>query len=193
MTKKFHIIVAMDLNRGIGKNNSIPWKIKEDMTYFKNITTCPNLFEVWNYYRMNDMAMLDGVKFTQPGVEINAVIMGRKTWDSLPAKFRPLPNRKNFVLSRTPQPNIPNCYTSIDEVMEVVSKDSSIQNVFVIGGAQIYAEALKHPALDIIFITHITETYDCDTFFPEFSGNFGLVSAPLDFENFKFKFSKYQK
>jgi dihydrofolate reductase len=193
MNNKFHIIVAMDLNKGIGKNNSIPWKIKEDMAYFKNMTVCPNLYEVWNAYKTDTMEMLSGTKFTQPGVEINAVIMGRKTWESLPPKFRPLPNRKNFVLSRTAQPEIPNCYTSIDEIMEVISRDESIKNTFVIGGAQIYEEALKHPALDKIFITQIAEVYDCDTFFPELVGTYHVTWGPKDFKDLKFKFTMYEK
>ena len=73
----FNLIVATDLNGGIGKNNQIPWHYKEDMQYFKSVTT--------------DTSSIN---------KINAVIMGRNTWDSLPEKYKPLPNRINVILSR---------------------------------------------------------------------------------------------
>jgi dihydrofolate reductase len=190
---KFHVIVAMDLNKGIGKNNSIPWRIKEDMTYFKNMTTCPVLEEIWDIYKNQRMIEAGDVLIKKSDIEMNAVIMGRKTWDSLPPKFRPLPNRRNFVLSRTLQPNIPNCYTTLDEIMEVISKDESIKNTFVIGGAQIYEEALKHPACGDIFITQIAEVYECDTFFPELLGTYRVTWGPTDFKDLKFKFMRYEK
>ena len=69
----FEIIVAHDLNQGIGTDNQLPWHCAEDMAYFKSLTI---------------------------GNQKNAVIMGRKTWESIPEKFRPLPNRLNIVLSK---------------------------------------------------------------------------------------------
>ena len=74
---KFSIILAIDSNNWLGKNNDLAWKLKSDMQYFKKITTQ-----------------------TQQENKQNAVIMGRKTWESIPEKFRPLPDRKNFLLTR---------------------------------------------------------------------------------------------
>ena len=72
-TKNFAIIVAADMDGGIGAGNALPWRLKADMEFFKNFTI---------------------------GNGKNAVVMGRKTWDSIPQKFRPLPNRINVVISR---------------------------------------------------------------------------------------------
>jgi len=74
----FKIVVAHDLNRGIGKNNGLPWHIKEDMRYFKKLST-----ETSNKKKKN------------------VVIMGRKTYESIPEKFRPLEDRINIILSKT--------------------------------------------------------------------------------------------
>ena len=109
----FEIIVAHDLNQGIGTDNKLPWHA-EDMAYFKSLTI---------------------------GNNKNAVIMGRKTWDSIPEKFRPLPNRQNIVLSKV-KPHLKMLKVQHHLIMHWNSKTSA--KVFVIGGAQIYAEALNH-------------------------------------------------
>ena len=75
----FNLIVACDNKFGIGLNNSVPWKLKEDMKYFKEITSKVPEDPYFNY--------------------INAVVMGRKTWGSIPDKFKPLPNRLNIILT----------------------------------------------------------------------------------------------
>ena len=72
-SKNFALIVAADLDGGIGKENKLPWRLSADMNFFKNVTI---------------------------GNGNNAVIMGRKTWDSIPPKFRPLPKRVNIVITR---------------------------------------------------------------------------------------------
>jgi dihydrofolate reductase len=78
------LIVAMCKNNGIGFNNKIPWRISEDMIYFSKKTS-------GDYVGVNET------------IKKNAVIMGRNTWDSLPKKYKPLPNRFNIVLTRNPQ------------------------------------------------------------------------------------------
>lgn len=75
----FSIIVAAGLHWGIGQDNAVPWRLKKDMDFFKKITTSTNDKE-----------------------KINCCIMGRKTYLSIPPKFRPLSNRLNVVLSRNP-------------------------------------------------------------------------------------------
>ena len=144
----FEIIVAHDLNQGIGTDNKLPWHCAEDMAYFKSLTI---------------------------GNNKNAVIMGRKTWDSIPEKFRPLPNRQNIVLSKS-ETSFKNAQsaTSFDNALELAKQ---AQKVFVIGGAQIYAEALNHNDCKVLHITKIFKRFNCDTFFPNYMNSFKCIFA----------------
>src|SRR5579885_2827290 len=101
------IIMAVDQNNGIGKNNSLPWNIKKDMKYYKEKTLTTN-----------DSNMK------------NVVIMGRKTYESIPAKFRPLTGRINIVISRNPTFSIEaeNVYCS-NSYSVAIEKARSIENV----------------------------------------------------------------
>mgnify|MGYP006267895801 CR=1 FL=1 len=139
----FHIILACTLDSGIGKAGTIPWYIPEDMQRFRNIT-----------------------QTTEDPKKQNMVIMGRKTWESLPRK--PLFRRRNVVVSRSLQ-NIEgaDCVTSLEDALQIASKDPTIENVFVMGGAQIYNEALKHPLCDTIYVTMINASFACDIFFDD--------------------------
>lgn len=143
MSQKFSVIVACSLNGGIGKNNKLPWNIPDDLKYFKQITTnCP------------------------AGTH-NVVIMGRNTWESLPKK--PLPNRINIIVSTTMTKNAErNVYVvqSLDDALRLTYMMSKIHNVFVIGGSQLYNEALVHPSCSKVYVTHILKHIDCDVKFP---------------------------
>ncbi len=124
------IIVATDAQRGIGINNTLPWKLPEDLAHFKRLTTG------------------------------HPILMGRKTFESI---GRPLPNRRNIVISR-------NADWRHDGVETVSSIEAAVAlldgaNGFVIGGAEIYRQSL-HLATELI-ITEIAQTFDCDAFFPE--------------------------
>ena len=154
----FKIIVAHGLNRGIGNKNELPWKIKEDMENFKKITTTTN-----NKNKRN------------------VVIMGRKTYISIPKKFRPLSNRLNIVLSNVlKQPkDIENLIIldSIDSVLDYVNKNKkTIESSYVIGGETIYKQFLDRKLIDTIYTTEIKYRYECDKFFPLFEG-FKLMGA----------------
>lgn len=140
----FDIIVAMDCQRGIGKNNGIPWRLKEDLQFFRKVTT------------------------TAPDGKQNAVIMGRKTWDSLPPKSRPLKDRLNIVLSRAPIELPPGVMSasSLEEALELASR-SDVHERFILGGAQIYAEALQHEHLRKVYLTQLDQSFQCDVFFPD--------------------------
>lgn len=142
----FSIIVAHDLKKGIGKNNKLPWRIKGDMDYFKNTTT-----NVLNQDK------------------INAVIMGRNTWKSIPKKFRPLENRLNIILSKKyDDVDSQLTFKSLDDSLKYLKTLENIESVFVIGGQQLYEEAIKHDKCEKLIITEINKEYDCDTFFPEY-------------------------
>ncbi|PSH02148.1 MAG: dihydrofolate reductase [Nanohaloarchaea archaeon QH_8_44_6] len=131
------IIAAVAENDVIGKDGDIPWHYSEDMKHFKQKTTG------------------------------HSVIMGRKTYFSLPEDFRPLPDRKNIVLSRS-EPELPESVelaNSLDEAWEKAEEHSS--KAFVIGGAGVYEQTMQEA--DRMILTEVHEEYDGDTFFPEWS------------------------
>lgn len=102
--------------------------------------------------------------------------MGRKTWDSIPNKFRPLKDRLNIVISRTahdtkpPQstPSEPVWASSLEQALQVAQSSTQppVGRVFVMGGAQIYRAALQLPAARRVLLTSIERDFDCDVFFP---------------------------
>ena len=130
--KKVIIIIAFDTNFGIGKNNTIPWNIKEDLTNFREITT-----------------------FTKDENRQNTIIMGRKTWESLP--YKPLKNRKNVIISKTLKGT--NIYESIEEAI-IQSEEG--ENIYIIGGKGIYEECLRKNIVKGAHISKISGNYECD-------------------------------
>ena len=124
------LILACDINNGIGKNNELPWKIKEDLKHFQNITS-----------------------YTQFPTEKNVVIMGYKTWKSI---GKPLKNRINIVISKNhsiDESEYVKQVRKIENVYKSLNSFSNIYKVFVIGGAQIYRYFLPH--VDTIYLTKI--------------------------------------
>ena len=129
-------IVAVDENWGIGFNGELLEKIPEDMKHFKDLTTG------------------------------NIVVMGRKTWESLPSQ--PLPDRLNIVLSRyysTPACEHTLCMT-LESLKYVIDNDDRFsEDIFIIGGGQIYKELL--PLCDRVYVTRIFKEHEnVDTYFP---------------------------
>lgn len=160
----FSIVVAMDQNRGIGRDGKLPWHLKCDLQHFKEITTK-----------------------TQDKNKRNAVTMGRKTWDSLPAQFRPLPDRVNVVITRNSSLEFPRGVLRADGLEQALilgAPSSAIESVYVIGGAQIFEQAIVRKECRKIYLTQILQTFDCDTFFPPFTDYFQHeVSSPRYVEN----------
>jgi dihydrofolate reductase/thymidylate synthase len=170
--KPFSIIAAFDSQYGIGKKGQLPWELPSDLNHFKEITTT----------------------VTNPAKK-NAVIMGRKTWESLPQKFRPLPGRVNLVLSKEGKLEVPSgvlCSPSLEDALSRLSS-SDIENIFVIGGAQIFAIAIGHPLCHRLFVTHVQGEYGCDVFFPPISPQFFPISASEHRQEngISFQFSDY--
>ncbi|MCC5922265.1 MAG: dihydrofolate reductase [Crocinitomicaceae bacterium] len=138
---KVSIIAAMDKNRGIGKNNDLLWHLPNDMRFFKETT------------------------------QGHVVIMGRKNWDSIPEKYRPLSHRENIVLSRNTQFKAdgatvyPNLTSALENIAKWITPE---QKIFIIGGAQIYSLAFEECDIDEIFLTEVDAALDADTFFPKF-------------------------
>lgn len=107
--------------------------------------------------------------------------MGRKTWESLPEEKKPLEDRINVVISSNENYELPDGvlqFESLDQALLAISTSNKIENVFVIGGGQLYAEAILHAELEQIFLTRIEEDYECDVFFPEkVPEEFEIISA----------------
>lgn len=117
----------------IGRDGDIPWRIPEDMRHFRNVTMG------------------------------HPVVMGRRTWDSLPERFRPLPGRRNVVVTRNPEWSGHGAERarSLDEALALLE---GAEQVFVIGGAELYATAL--PRADEMLLTEIDAAFEGDTSFP---------------------------
>lgn len=137
---KIALIVAFDNERGIGKNNDLMWHLPDDMRFFKEKTTG------------------------------HIVVMGRKNWDSIPEKFRPLPNRENIVLTRNRSFSAEGCkvFNSLEDCLSACSTETE-RTIFIIGGGEIYKLALASGQVSEMFITHVDDTFGADTFFPDFS------------------------
>ena len=145
---KIHIIAAIDAMRGIGKDGGIPWSCKPDLRFFSKQTK---------------------------GNGYNAVIMGKKTWDSLPRK--PLPSRANFVLSRSvpqlPEDSLGHDRVFFNDIDRLKTHcENKFEEVWIIGGEAIYKLFINDPSVDAIYVTNIPGTFDCDTFFPEIPAQF---------------------
>ena len=128
------IIAAVAKNRVIGKDNQLIWHIPADMAHFKALT------------------------------QGQTVLMGRKTWESLPPRFRPLPGRRNIVILRQATFSAPGAELagSLESGLALAATDPA---VFVIGGAEIYRQAM--PSADRLEITQVDLTPEGDSWFPE--------------------------
>ncbi|KAI5465578.1 dihydrofolate reductase-like domain-containing protein [Mariannaea sp. PMI_226] len=158
------LIVAATRNMGIGFQGTMPWTgLRKEMQYFARVTT-----------RIPPQAPPSGA--APSAATVNAVIMGRKTWDSIPAKFRPLKDRLNIVISRSAAGTLPPLdldpraeparVSSLEAALKYARARSDVARVFVIGGAQIYDAALKLPEARRVLLTSIQRDFECDTFFP---------------------------
>ena len=136
MSKTTYLIAAVANNGVIGRDNDLIWHIKEDMKFFKSTTVG------------------------------HIVLMGRKNFESIPEKFRPLPNRLNCILTRNPSYQVTNCELvgSIEEWIEKYKDDA--RKSIIIGGGQVYHEAMDKDLVDELFITHVHASPEGDTFFP---------------------------
>ena len=189
----FYIVAAIDQNRGIGKGGKLPWpKLKGDMKFYRELTSSPDTTAVERRYGLSEGSsprtfssyprLIHYLK-TTPSVSHpdperpNAVIMGRKTWESLPEQFRPLPYRTNLILSRRLPRHVPNNVLVSDNLDNalVMLKERSIRTVFVVGGGELFHEAVHHPACDRIYLTVISANWDCDTYFPEWTTRFRML------------------
>jgi dihydrofolate reductase len=142
---KLHLIFARARNGVIGKNGTMPWHLPEDLAHLKKTTM---------------------------GC---AVIMGRKTWDSLPPKFRPLPGRLNVVVTRQPGWQADGALRA-GSLEDAASICASNADVWILGGAEIYAQAL--PMASTAVVTEIDADFDGDAYAPQFGPQWTKTSGP---------------
>uniref|UniRef100_A0A0E0J9U0 Bifunctional dihydrofolate reductase-thymidylate synthase n=1 Tax=Oryza nivara TaxID=4536 RepID=A0A0E0J9U0_ORYNI len=151
LKRSYQVVVSATRDMGIGKDGTLPWKLPGDLKFFKDIT----------------------VTTSDPSKK-NAVVMGRKTWESIPLKFRPLPGRLNVILTRSGSfdfataENVVIC-GSLDSALQLLATTPyclTVEKTFIIGGGEILRQSLNAPACEAIHLTDIESSIECDTFIP---------------------------
>jgi dihydrofolate reductase len=130
-------IVAVGKGLEIGKNNDLLWHLPADMKYFKSTTIG------------------------------NHIITGRKSYESIPEKYRPLPNRVNVVVTRQTNLKIEGAIVthSVEQAI-AIAENADADEAFIIGGGQIYNDAISNNLVDKLYITWVDANFDADTYFP---------------------------
>lgn len=144
--KPMNVIVAVDECSGIGKGGQVPWRLPREMAYFAEKTT-----------KTSDTS------------KRNAVLMGRKVWESIPKKWRPLKGRLNVVLSRTIADIIDEnviVARSFQDAVGLLQQMDDIETIWNIGGSEVYRAGLSSPYLHQLYITRVSGAFDADVFFP---------------------------
>jgi dihydrofolate reductase len=181
------LIVAAERSLGIGRAGGLPWpQLRQEMGYFARVTK----------------RVASPINPNSKRQKVNAVVMGRRTWDSIPERFRPLRGRLNVVVTREAGSEKwgverervrkslgegsvegPVVVGSLEGALEVVQRlqssareeeigdgdvvpDVEVDRTFIIGGASLYASALKMPATKRVLLTQIYNEFECDTFWP---------------------------
>jgi dihydrofolate reductase len=144
-------IVAMDNNKGIGKNNNLPWNLKSDLNRFQRITT---------------------------GNGNNALIIGKNTWNSIKFLRRRdhLILSTTLNLDYKQDENIVKSFKTIYDILDFI-KVKKYDTVWVIGGSEIYKKCLQMNLINELHITLINDKYDCDTFFPDIPENYSIIKT----------------
>ncbi|KAJ7393964.1 hypothetical protein OS493_003633 [Desmophyllum pertusum] len=183
--RRVSCVAATASNLGIGKNGKLPWpSLRTDLEFLQSITTEVRDKGKWN-----------------------AVLMGRKTWESLDVTERPLPGRLNIVISNTLKSPPHGAHHVCDSVRSAVHMLSAppftdtVEDIFVAGGSEVYREAIESSNCYRIYLTEINKEFDSDTFFPAFDKNaYKLISNPsevpqgvIEENQIQYRFCVYEK
>ncbi|XP_047317177.1 bifunctional dihydrofolate reductase-thymidylate synthase-like [Impatiens glandulifera] len=177
--RTYQVVVAATKGLGIDKDGKLPWDLPTDAKFFMKVTYA-----------------------TSDPTKRNAVIMGRKSWESIPLADRPFPGRLNVILTRSGKFNIATsenvlmCSSTVSalELLATPPYSESIETVFVIGGGEILRDALNAPGCEAIHITEIEADLECDVFIPpiDFSVFHPWYSSfPLIENNIRYSFNTY--
>lgn len=154
----FDVVVAADLGDCIGMAGQVPWRLPSDLAFFKRITT-----------------------ETRRAGARNAVLMGRVTWETIPERFRPLPRRLNVVVSRRELYEVPAGVLGahgLEQGLERARTEPDIETIFVIGGGEIYRQAMDLDGCRNIYLTRVLDrTSPCDTLFPPVPARFRVAEV----------------
>lgn len=145
--RDFDMVAAADRDNGLGKDGALPWRLPGDTGFFKRLTSD-----------------------TQDPARKNAVIMGRKTWESIPPRWRPLDRRLNAVVTRRADYPVPDGViraTGITDALGAIAAHPEVERIFVIGGGEIYHLGIGMPECRRIYLTRVEGRFECDAFFPE--------------------------
>lgn len=150
------LIVATDINQGIAKDNQIPWTLKKDLAFFRETTS------------------------HAPSQKKNAIIMGRKTHEAMGQRV--LPGRINIVLTTRTNYAVPGVVpcASLKEAIIYCHNMSNVHHIYIIGGQQVYEEALQTLPIEYIYKTVVYTDAQCDRFFPDISSTHELVSQSVN-------------
>jgi dihydrofolate reductase len=213
-SKGFSIVVAMDKNRGIGNQGGLPWpKLKGDMKFFRELTTCPDREAVEKRWGLKPEESSETSKWEEVSANLkfahklpeessvreeqNAVWMGRKTWESLPESYKPLPKRYNVLLTRNRNYPITKsvAYAQgeiFDPFFFALSEKHPVN--FIIGGAQIFGASIKSSACVHLYITEIDAEFECDTHFPETPDFTPVLSSPwIEESGIRYRFTRWDR
>lgn len=163
--RRVSCVAAMGLNRGIGINGRLPWpSLRTDLEFLERITTEVKDKGKWN-----------------------AVLMGRRTWESLEPSQQPLPGRLNIIISKSLKSLPRGAHHVCDSALSAVKMLSTppftntVEGIFVLGGTEVYREAIESPYCNRIYVTELNKEFEADTFFPTFDTNtYGLISTPCE-------------
>ncbi|XP_057408326.1 dihydrofolate reductase-like [Balaenoptera acutorostrata] len=185
VVRPLNCIDAVSQNTGIGKNGDLPWpRLRREYRYFQRMTTTSSV---------------EGKQ--------NLVIMGRKTWFSVPEKNQTLKDRINIVLSRElkePPQGAHFLATSLDDALKLIEQPeltNKVDMVWIVGGSSVYTEAMSRPGHLRLFVTRIMQGFESDTFFPEIDLEKykllpeypGVPSDVQEEKGIKYKFEVYEK
>jgi len=143
--RDFACVLAVDRRGGIGRNNDLPWpRLPTDLKHFARVTCAA------------------------PEGQRNAILMGRKTWLSVPERLRPLPRRLNVVITRgaLAVPAGVEVAASLDDALARAEAHPDVAGLFVVGGGEIYRQAFAHPRCGDVYLTRLDQDFDADTFAP---------------------------
>lgn len=182
--KPVRLIAAACRDLGIGKDGTLPWHLPSEFKYFLNNIT----------------------KVSKPG-KMNMVVWGKLCWYSNPESIFPLANTLHVVLTNTLETAPKHAHFLSKDFASAVLLASQpplsdiIETIWVVGGTRVYKDAMVHPWCDLIYLTDVMATFDCDVFFPEFDRSifqlqdkFPGVPCEIQEENgIKFKFQVFKK
>ncbi|KAL7401689.1 hypothetical protein ABVT39_003351 [Epinephelus coioides] len=183
--KPLCLIAAACNNRGIGKDGKMPWDLPSEFQYFLNHIT----------------------RVSRPG-NLNMMVWGKRCWFCHPHSTLPLANALHAVLSTTldmPPDHAHFVCKDLESAVQLAAQPplaGLIETIWIIGGAQVYEAALKHPWCELVYLTEIMADFDCDVFFPEFDKElfkeqeegFPNVPSGIQEENgIKYKFHVYKR